>query len=49
MGNFNDHKELGAPSIVFVTPGYGLDQSIRKPHVHKISTPGKATGILSLG
>ena len=23
MGNFKDHKELGAPSMVFVTPAYG--------------------------
>jgi len=49
MGIFNDHNELGAPSMVFVTPAYGLDHPIRTPHVHKMSTPGKATGIISLG
>jgi len=49
MGIFNDHKELGAPSMVFLTPVYGLDHPIRTTHLHEMSTPGKAPGFLSLG
>jgi len=49
MSIFKDHKELGAPGMVFVTPAYGLDHPIRTPHLYKMSTPAKAPGILSLG
>jgi len=49
MAIFKDHKQLGAPSMVFVTPAYGLDHPVITPHLHKMSTPRKAPGILSQG
>jgi hypothetical protein len=49
LGISKDQKELGASSIVFITPTCGLDlpHPSRKQHLHNISTPPMVTGILS--